>query len=63
MSQGRFFIGMIRVSAQKSELQAESRSYRPKVSGFKQADPQTSEPNGPAKGPEWSLGDSTENPP
>ena len=31
MSQGRIFSEMIRVSAQKSELQAKSQSYRPKV--------------------------------
>ena len=28
---GQIFSGMIRIRARKSELQAESRSYRPKV--------------------------------
>ena len=31
MIRGQIFSGMIRIRARKSELQAESRSYRPKV--------------------------------
>ena len=31
MIRGQIFSGMIRIQARKSEIQAESRSYRPKV--------------------------------
>ena len=54
---------MMRIQARKSELQAESRSYRPKVGDTAGQPPEESEPNRPAKGPEWGLGASTENPP
>ena len=52
---------MIRVSARKSELQAESRSYRPK-SELQPGRPPEPEPNRPGKEPEGRLGASTENP-
>ena len=54
--QGQIFSEMIRVRAQKSELQAKSQSYS-------WAGPPESEPNRPERGPEWGLGASTENPP
>ena len=57
MSRGQTFSEMIRIRARKSELQAKSRSYRPKV----RVTPE-SEPNCPEKGPEWGLGASTESP-
>ena len=62
MIRGHAFSGMIRIRARKSELHAESRSYRPKVGDTAGQTPE-SEPNRPEKGPEWGLGASTENPP
>ena len=56
MVRGRIFSEPIRVSAQKSELQAKSWSYS-------RADPQNLEPNHPEKAPEWGLGASTQKPP
>ena len=55
---GRIFRAMVRIRARKSELQAESRSYRPKV----RVNPQN--PNRIAqKRPRMGLGASTETPP
>ena len=62
MIRGKFLSEMIRVLVQKSELQAESRSYRPK-SELQPGRPPKSEPNRPEKGPESGLRASTENPP
>ena len=59
MIRGRIFSEMIRVSAQKSELQAKSRSYRPKVRVTAGETPRI-EPNRSEKAPEWGLGASTE---
>ena len=58
---GRIFSEMIRIQARKSELRAESRSYRPNPFKLTRADPQN--PNRPEKGPEWGLVASTETPP
>ena len=52
---GLIFSEMIRIQARKSELQAESRSYGPKVGD-------TAEPNHQEKGPEWGSAASTETP-
>ena len=57
-----FFSGMIRDSAQKSELQAKSRSYSPEKSELQPGRPPESEPTRPEKEPEWGLGASTEAP-
>ena len=56
MIRGRIFSEMIRVSAQKSELQAKSRSHRPELQPGR---PPESELNRPEKGPEWRLRAST----
>ena len=55
----QIFSGMIRIRARKSELQAESRSYGPKVGDTAQ------NPNRIAqkRAPNGGLGASTENPP
>ena len=53
---------MIRIQARKSELQAESWRYGPKVGDTAGQNPRKSEPNRPEKGPEWGLGAFTENP-
>ena len=63
MIRGRIFREMIRVSAGKSELQAKSRSCRPKVGVYSGADPQNPNRIGPEKEPESGLGASAENPP
>ena len=52
---------MIGIQAQKSELQAEGRSYGPKVRVTARQTPRI-RPNHPQKGPEWGLGASTEPP-
>ena len=62
MIRGQIFGEMIRIQARKSELQAKSRSYGPKVRATAGQTPE-SEPNHPEKGPEWGLGASTEKPP
>ena len=59
MIRGRICSEMIRISARKSELQAKSRSYRPKVR-VTAGRPPKSEPN---KAPESGFGASAENPP
>ena len=59
---GRILSQMIRIQAQNSELQAESRSYGQK-SEIQPGRPPESEPNRPEMGPEWGLGASAENPP
>ena len=58
MIRRRIFREMIRVSARNSELQAKSRSHRPKV---RVTVGQT--PNRPETEPESGLGASAENPP
>ena len=60
--QGRTFSKMIRIQARKSELQAESRSYVPKVR-VTAGQTRGIRTNRPEKGPEWGLGVSTETPP
>ena len=62
MIRERIFGEMIQVSGRNSELQAESRSYGPKVGDTAGQTPE-SEPNRPEMGPEWGLGASTETPP
>ena len=62
MIRGRIFSEMIRIQDRKSELQAESQSYGPKVGDAAGQTPK-SEPNRPEQGPEWGLGASTETPP
>ena len=54
---GRTFSEMIRVSAQKSKLQAKSRSYSTKSQSYSGRPPESE------KEPEWGSGASTENPP
>ena len=62
MIRGRIFSEMIRISARKSELQAKSRSYRPKVRVTAGQTPKI-RTESPGKAPESGLGASTENPP
>ena len=61
MIRGRIFREMIRVSAQKSQLQAKV-GVTDQKSELQPGRPPESEPNRPEKGPEWRLGASTENP-
>ena len=62
MIRGRNFSEMIRIQARKSELQAKSRSSRPKVRVTAGQTPRIPTES-PRKAPEWGLGASTENPP
>ena len=61
MIRGRIFSEIIRIQARKSELQAESRSCGPKVGDTARQTPKI-RTESPRKGPEWSLGASTETP-
>ena len=60
MIRGRIFSEIIRIRAQKSELQAESRSW-PKVGDTTRETPRI-RTESPRKWPEWGLGASTETP-
>ena len=62
MIRGRIFSEMIRISARKSELQAKSRSYRPKVRVTARQTPQI-RAESPGKGARIGLWCSAENPP
>ena len=62
MIRGRISSEMIRIQARKSELQAKSRSYGPKVRVTAGQTPE-SELNRSEKAPKWGLGASTEKPP
>ena len=61
MIRGRIFSEMIRVLAQKSEIEAESRIYRPKLRVTAGKSPRA-RTESPRKGPECGLGASTETP-
>ena len=61
MIRGRIFEKMIRIEAQKSELQAKSRSYRPKVRATAGQTPGI-RTESLRKEPEWGWGASTETP-